>query len=311
MRWGVALPSYGPLASPAVLVDLARRAESLGVDSVWVSDHLVAPTGVRSIYPYDRRPDARPGDMGVIERFYDPLTTLAYLAGATSRVRLGVSAYVLPYRPPVVTAKQVASLDALSGGRVTLAVGVGWLAEEFDALGVPFAGRGRRTEEYLAICRTLWDDELSAYEGAVARLPPVRSGPKPVQHPLPIWIAGNSAVARDRAARLGQGWHAIDLGPAELAPLVGDLRRRVASADRAPDDVTVSVRKGILPLGTGPEPSHALYGTAAQIRADVDAYAAAGCDYLVLGLRKARSADALASALEQVVSVLGQSQPRR
>src|SRR2546426_8473527 len=121
MRFGIALPNYGPLAMPDTLVTLARHAEDLGVDSIWVSDHLVAPTGVRSIYPYDRRPDARPGDMGVIERFYEPLTTLAFLAGATSRVRLGVSAYVMPYRPPVITAKQVASLDALSGGRVTLA----------------------------------------------------------------------------------------------------------------------------------------------------------------------------------------------
>ncbi len=112
MRYGIALPNYGPLASAATLVRLARRAEERGVDSVWVSDHLVAPTGVRSIYPYDRRPDARPGDMGVIEHFYEPVTTLAYLAGATRRIRLGVSAYVVPYRPALVTAKQIASLDA-------------------------------------------------------------------------------------------------------------------------------------------------------------------------------------------------------
>src|SRR5439155_819389 len=108
------------------------------------------------VYPYDRRPDARPGDMAVIERFFEPTVTLAYLAGQTSRVRLGVSAYVLPYRNPVVTAKQIATLDVLSGGRVVLAVGTGWLREEFEALDVPFAGRGRRTEEYLAVCRALW-----------------------------------------------------------------------------------------------------------------------------------------------------------
>ena len=127
MRFGIALPNYGPLAAPDVLVRLAREAEALGVDSVWVSDHLVAPRAVRSVYPYDRRPDARPGDMAVIERFFEPTVTLAYLAGQTSRVRLGVSAYVLPYRNPVVTAKQIATLDVLSGGRVVLAVGTGWL----------------------------------------------------------------------------------------------------------------------------------------------------------------------------------------
>ena len=300
MRWGIALPSYGPLAAPATLVRLARRAEELGVDSVWVSDHLVAPRDVRSIYPYDRRPDATPGDMGVIEHFYDPLTTLAYLAGATSRIRLGVSAYVVPYRPPVITAKQVATLDALSGGRVTLAVGVGWLAEEFDAVGVPFAERGRRTDEYLAVCRALWTAEVAAHEGRFARLPPVRSGPKPVQQPLPIWVAGNSAAARARAARLGEGWHAIDLSPAELAPLVADLRARLTPGR----DVVVSLRKGILPTDRTPDPPRALYGTRETIRADVAAYARAGCDYLVLTLRQARTADALAAALDEAVAAL-------
>ena len=147
MRFGIALPNYGPLAGAETLGRLARLAEDLGVDSVWVSDHLVAPVGVQSVYPYDRRPDPKPGEMGVIEDFYEPIVTLAYLAGQTRRVRLGVSAYVLPYRNPVLTAKHVATLDALSGGRVILGIGVGWLAEEFAALDVPFAGRGRRTDD--------------------------------------------------------------------------------------------------------------------------------------------------------------------
>lgn len=305
MRYGVALPNYGPLAGPDTLVRLARRAEALAFDSVWVSDHLVAPIGVRTIYPYDRRPDAKPGDMGVIEHFYEPLATLAFLAGATARIRLGVSAYVVPYRPPVVTAKQVATLDALSGGRVTLAVGTGWLREEFDALGVPFARRGARTDDYLAICRALWTDDVAAFTGAVASLPPVRSGPKPVQRPLPVWIAGNSAAARARAARAGDGWHAIDVSPAELEPLVDDLHRRVAARGRSADDVRVSVRKGILPLERPPDPPHALYGTRATIRADVAAYAAAGCDQLVLGLRRAPSAEALERALEEIAAIVG------
>jgi probable F420-dependent oxidoreductase len=214
---------------------------------------------------------------------------------------------VVPYRPPVITAKQVASLDALSGGRVILAVGVGWLREEFDALGVPFARRGRRTDEHLAICRALWTEEVASYDGDLARLPPVRSGPKPVQQPLPVWVAGNSAAARARAVRLGQGWHAIDLSPAELAPLVADLRRRLEAAGRAPGDVMVSVRKGILPSERPPDPPRALYGTADAIRADLAAYAAAGCDYLVVNLRGARSIDALTRALDEAVAILAQS----
>jgi probable F420-dependent oxidoreductase len=305
VRFGIALPSYGPLAGADALARLARRAEALGVDSVWVSDHLLAPERVTSVYPYDRRPDAKPGDVGVIEHFYEPLTTLAFLAGVTTRIRLGVSAYVVPYRPAVVTAKQVASLDALSGGRLVLAVGVGWLREEFDALGVPFARRGRRTDEYLAVCRALWTEEVASYDGDLVRLPAVRTGPKPVQQPLPVWIAGNSRAARARAARLGQGWHAIDLSPAELAPLVADLRRELRDGGRAPGDVAVSVRKGILPLDRPPDPPHALYGTRDTIRADAAAYAAAGCDYLVLNLRRAKTVDELERALEEVVGILG------
>ncbi len=305
MRWGIGLPSYGPLATPPTLLRLARRAEALGVDSVWVSDHLVAPTGVRSIYPYDRRPDAKPGDMGVIEHFLEPVTTLAFLAGATSRIRLGVSAYVLPYRPPVLTAKQIATLDALSGGRLTLAVGVGWLREEFEALGVPYARRGERTDEYIAVCRALWTEDVASYEGRVARLAPVRSRPKPAQRPLPIWIAGNSATARARAVRLGQGWHAIDVSPAELAPLVEDLRRREAASGHAPGAIGVSLRKGIQPLAAPSDPPHPLYGTAASIRADVAAYAAAGCEYLVVTPRRAADAAALERSLEEIVAILG------
>ena len=301
MRFGIALPNYGPLATPATLVELARRAEDLGVDSIWLSDHLVAPIGAQSIYPYDRRPDAKAGDMGVIERFYEPLTTLAYLAGHTSRVRLGVSALVLPYRNPVLAAKMMATLDSLSGGRLILGIGTGWLREEFAALGVPFAGRGRRTDEYVAVCTALWGGGEARFEGRCYRLPPVRTGPPPAQHPHPpLWIAGNSRAAIERAARLGDGWHAIDLAPAELAPLVTRLREREAAHARTA--VAVTLRKGVLPGGDASRP---LYGEPAKIRADLDAYRDAGLDYLVASLRQTNSVDALREALTAVAEVLG------
>ena len=302
MRFGIALPNYGPLAAPATLARLAREAEARGADSVWVSDHLVAPIGVASVYPYDRRPDAKPGDMGVIEEFYEPLTTLAYLAGQTTRVRLGVSAYVLPYRNPVVTAKQVATLDALSGGRVVLGIASGWLREEFAALDVPFAGRGGRTEEYLAVCRALWSGEGS-FAGRFYTLPPVRTGPRPAQHPHPpLWIAGNSATAIDRAARLGDGLHVIDLSPEELAPVVARLRERLAAHGRSEASVTVSLRKGVL-VGstTAPRP---LYGDRDAVRRDLEAYRTVGLDYLVANLRQAKTADDLVRALDEVTSAL-------
>jgi probable F420-dependent oxidoreductase len=265
-----------------------------------VSDHLVAPVGVRSIYPYDRRPNPTPGDMGVIEEFFEPLTTLAWLAGTTRRVRLGVSAYVMPYRNPIVTAKQVATLDRLSGGRVVLGIGVGWLAEEFAALDVPFARRGARTDEYVAVCKALWAGGEARFDGTTYRLPPVRTGPSPLQRPHPpLWIAGNSTRGIERAARIGDGWHGIDCSPDELRPLAARARERAAAAGKA--TFTVSIRKGVLPGGPA---GHPLYGDRDAIRRDLDAYAAAGLDYLVAGMRRATTPDDAARALEEVARAL-------
>jgi probable F420-dependent oxidoreductase len=305
MRFGIALPNYGAFAQPDIIAGLARQAEDLGVDSIWVSDHLVAPVDVSSIYPYDRRPDAKPGDMGVIERFCEPMITLAYLAGHTRRVRLGISAYVMPYRNPVLTAKHVATLDYLSGGRMILGIGTGWLREEFDALAVPFAHRGRRTDEYIEVCKALWSGTEARFEGSTYHLPPVRTGPTPTQRPHPpLWIAGNSRAAIERAARLGDGWHAIDLTPSELAPLVVHLRERLAAHDRAANAVTVSLRKGVLVRDVDPTAARPLYGDRDAIRRDLDAYRNAGLGYLVANLRQAKNADDLTAALTDVASVL-------
>jgi probable F420-dependent oxidoreductase len=289
VRIGVALPNYGPLASPDVLARLAALAEARGADGVWVSDHLVAPVGSRSVYPYDRRPDPQPGQLGVIEEFYEALVTLAFLAGQTRRVRLGVSAYVLPCRNPVVTAKQVATLDALSGGRVVLAIGVGWLREEFAALDAPFAGRGQRTDEYLAVCRALWAGGTASHAGPSYRLPPVRTGPRPAQRPHPpIWVAGNSDAALARAARHGDGWHGIDLAPDELAARVARLRAACAAERRQPGAVGVTLRRSA-PLDV--------------LARELDAYRAAGVDDLVVGLPRGGSADDAARALEDVLAL--------
>ncbi len=305
MRFGIALPNYGPLAQPETLVRLARLAEELGVDSIWLSDHLVAPVGVASIYPFDRRPDAKPGDMGVIEQFYEPMITLAYLAGHTTRVRLGISAYVMPIRNPVLTAKHVATLDALSSGRLILGIGTGWLREEFEALAVPFEHRGQRTDEYIAVCKAIWSGDEARFDGRHYQLRPVRSGPLPAQQPHPpLWIAGNSHAAIERAARLGDGWHAIDLSPEELAPLVTHLRARVAAHGRAPGAVTVSLRKGVLVRDASPTAPPPLYGDRAAIQRDLAAYRAAGLGYLIAGMRQANSADEVSSALAEVARAL-------
>jgi probable F420-dependent oxidoreductase len=302
VRFGIALPNYGPLASPETLGRLAERAAACGADSVWVSDHLVAPVNVTSVYPYDRRSRPTAGDMGVIEHFYEPLVTLAYLAGRVPRLRLGVSAYVMPYRNPVVTAKQVASLDALSGGRVLLAVGVGWLREEFAALGVPYDDRGRRTEEYLAVCKALWAGGEAHFEGRTYRLPPVRTGPLPVQRPHPpLWIAGNSPRAVGRAARIGDGWHAIDLAPDALASAVSRLHELATRAGRDPTGLTVSLRTDVRPGSDGPRP---LCGDTDKIRRDLDAYARAGVEHVVASLPRVAGIDDAERNLEAVASAL-------
>jgi probable F420-dependent oxidoreductase len=288
MRFGIALPNYGPLASPETLGRLAERAAAAGVDSVWVSDHLVAPVDVASVYPYDRRPHAPSGDMGVIEQFYEPLVTLAYLAGRFPTLRLGVSAYVMPYRNPVVTAKQIATLDALSGGRLLVAVGVGWLREEFAALGVPFDDRGRRTDEYLEVCKRLWTGDQATFEGRTYRLPAVRTGPRPAQRPHPpLWIAGNSSAAMRRAVRLGDGWHAIDLAPDELEAAMRTLRTEAEAAGRDPATLTVSLRKLVA-------------GDRDDIRRDLDAYARAGVRYLVASLKRTTRPDDAVLVLDGV-----------
>ncbi|HVO25893.1 MAG TPA: LLM class F420-dependent oxidoreductase [Candidatus Margulisiibacteriota bacterium] len=301
MRYGIALPNYGALAGPENLLRLARRAEECGADSVWVSDHVIIPDQVASVYPYDASPRPAPALLQRLEPFYDALTTLAFIAGATTRVRLGVSVYVVPIRNPVLTAKIVASLDALSRGRVIFGCGVGWLREEFDALHAPFADRGARTDEYLRICQALWTQDVAPLPGPLYAAAAIRARPKPAQQPYPpIWIGGNSDAALRRAVRLGTGWHPIDLSPAAIASKRAVLQQLCAAAGRDAGEITISLR-GTLRFVTEEKPSPAyLAGAPQKIRADVAAYARAGVQYMVLTLRDARTVDEMTTQLERV-----------
>ena len=288
MRVGITLPNYGPLAGGETLARLARHAEGLGFDSVWVADHLVMPVETASVYPFDARATPGPARLDGLVEFYEPLVTLAYLAAATTRVRLGVSVYVLPYRNPVVTAKLVATLDALSGGRVIFGVGVGWLREEFTAVGADARQRGRVTDEYLEVCRRLWRDEVASFAGVHYQLPPVRSGPKPAQRPWPpIWVGGNSDAARRRAVALGDGLHLIERGPDEVAAARTAVDAARAAAGRASEPFTLSLRT-----------------TVAQAGDRREAYTAAGLDYLVVSPRRGGSVDELAAAMADAAAAL-------
>src|SRR5262245_23660732 len=203
MRFGTVVPIYGPLGRPEVLRRLILRAEALGYDAVWFADHVVVPEYAAGLYG---------------ETFFEPLTALAFAAGFTSRLRLGMDVMVVPYRPAVLTAKALASLDALSDGRVILGAGVGILRGEFEALGIPYEERGAITDEYLRAFTELWSADEPRFEGKHVRFSELRFAPRPVQKPrIPIWVGGNSRRAQQRAAELGDGWHPFAPGFDEFA----------------------------------------------------------------------------------------------
>ena len=221
---------------PELIADLGRIAEERGFHSLWVPEHVVFFREYESRYPYSR--DGRiPGDPdGVLE----PFGALTFVAAHTERIRLGTGICLVPQRSPVYTARQVADLDFLSGGRVDFGVGVGWLREEFEALGVPWERRGARTRECLAVMKTLWCDEVSRFEGEFYRLPACLANPKPVQRPHPpVFFGGESEAALRRVAELGQGWYGFDLTPAELERCLARLAELLAGAGRSRADVLV------------------------------------------------------------------------
>jgi probable F420-dependent oxidoreductase len=225
VKYGIAIRNMGPQSSRATIRACATAAESLGYDALFVSDHLCIP------------PDQTEGSGG---RYLDVLTTLAYLAGATERIRLGISVLVLPYRPAVLTAKQVATIQELSGERMILGVGVGWMKPEFEALGVDKRQRGRITDETLRVIQHLFAHEAAAYKGNLVSFPAFVFSPRPT---LPvIWIGGNGEKAIARVAEFGDGWHPM-LPADKLKPAVVELRQKLAAKHKP--DIEIVVRRGM------------------------------------------------------------------
>jgi len=281
MRYGVAIPHANAFATPEAIRTMAGAVEDLGFDSLWVSDHIIVPEG--SSY---------------IPEFMDePLATLAFLAAETRRVDIGVSVLIVPYRDPVFTAKFLSTVDYLSNGRLILGVGVGWLVEEFQALGVPFEERGPRTDEYLRVFRNLWETDTSSFQGRWKQYTDMRMFPKAAESrhgTIPIWVGGNGAPSIRRAAELGDGWHPINLSPVQFAGLVEEYRRECQRFGRTPGPTCLRH----MPRGGRPAEGDrpALTGTAEEQAADVRAYATAGLDELMLSL-PARSVDELLARL--------------
>ena len=238
MKLGVPLFRIRPEHTAA----LARRAEELGFESVWVPEHLVFPPRIASRYPYaaDGVPPISP-DAPLL----DPLVLLTHIAAATSTIRLGTNVYLLPLRHPLLTARAAVTLDVLSNGRLTLGVGIGWLAEEFEAVGVDFHTRGALARECVRALRVLWTEAVPEFHGRHVSFGPVRFEPKPVQKPHPpIVLGGESEAALRRAAALGDGWYGVGHTPETAAGQVARLRalRDAAGRGGAAFEITVSHR---------------------------------------------------------------------
>ncbi len=231
MRIGIIAPHVGRSLSVGRLVDACSAAESLGVDVIWFGDHIVFPYDYRSSYPYGTKDGFDAEDP---QELWEALSVMSYVAACTTNVSLATGVLILPYRHPLYTAKTVATIDVLSGGRVLFGAGVGWLEEEFKALDAPdFQARGAVTDEQLEIIRAAWTEIRPEYHGTYYDFPPVSVTPKPIQSPYPpILVGGNTRLAMKRAARFADYWHGIMLLPDEMERAVERLHDICSSEGR-------------------------------------------------------------------------------
>jgi probable F420-dependent oxidoreductase len=213
------------------------RAEQVGFESLWAGEHVVIPDVYEAKYPYT--PDGRLPQPPESD-FADPLVWLAYAGTLTTTIKLGTGILLLPQRNPVVLAKELATLDRLTGGRVLRGTGVGWMREESEAVGVPFDARGKRTEEFIGAMRTLWTDSRSTFHGEHVSFDSVASYPKPAQASIPIIVGGGSKVAARRAGRLGDGFFPVASTADQLAELIATMRAAAVDAGRDPDAIEIS-----------------------------------------------------------------------
>jgi probable F420-dependent oxidoreductase len=245
MKVGIRIPGAGPWAGPDAISEVSRYAEKIGFDSLWMTDHVALPTKVETPYPYT--------DNGKFlwapeTPYLDCLTALTWAAAATESVELGTSCLILPWRPLVQTSKTLVSIDVLSKGRLSIAVGVGWMKEQFAALGAPFKDRGRRVTEMVNAMRQMWSDDEVDFDGEFYNLHDFKMYPKPVRGTIPIWFAGYSEASFRRIAAIGDGWHPLAVGPEEYAGYLATLRTYVEQAGRDMSEITLTAR----PLGKAP-----------------------------------------------------------
>jgi len=279
MRIGVTVPNvHETLAERSTIEAVARMADELGFDSVWCNDHLAMPTASGDGATEPAYAAAYGEQRG--QRIYEPLIVLAYLAAVTRRVLLGTSVYLLPLRSPLLAARQAVSLDGLSAGRLVLGVGAGWLESEFDAVGVPYRERGRRTDEAIATLKSLCGADGGGFL------------PKPVQRPHPpLWIGGRSEAALRRAARAGDAWHPSHLTVDELRRQIPALHAECERAGRPADEVAVTTRRKLVRTPT--DDARVLQGDAGAIAATVAELEQVGVSHLVVEIPGSSEAELL------------------
>lgn len=312
MRYGIYLPTRGPLAEPDAIAAIARGAESMGYTTIVVGDHIVFPVQVESRYPYTID-GGFPGQGDALEQ----LSLLAFVSGVTEEARLVTSVMILPHRNPLVTAKMLATIDVLSKGRLTVGVGVGWMREEFRALGAAdFDERGSVSDEYLEILNKCWTQDPVAHDGQFYSFDTLHCIPHPVQKPHPpIWIGGHSTRSLRRVAQYGDGWHPVGatsaspLPPSEFQRLLERLKRLTDAEGRDSDALTIAFKAPSYDPGRLP-PGHErlrFTGEPAQIAEDLLAYEALGVDEVSFDFRSpplSRTLDRMQHFMDEVVPLL-------
>ncbi|MEE9238206.1 MAG: TIGR03619 family F420-dependent LLM class oxidoreductase [Thermodesulfobacteriota bacterium] len=264
MKFGIALPHFGKFADKDNITLISRDAELLSFDSLWVSDHIVIPNSHK----------------GFGEIFYEPLITLSYIASLTSKIRLGTSVIILPYRNPVVLSKMISTIDVLSDGRLIFGIGAGWLREEFSSLGVDFDNRDNLTEEFIKVMKVLFEEDDPNYKGQFYNISSIKFLPKPVQKPHPpIWMGGNSNKAIRFALKHTSGWHSVGLIPKEILEKVDYIK---SISNEYKNELEISTRKNFqITQKKVDDKKEVLRGTSDKIIEGLEEYMNAGVSHIV------------------------------
>jgi probable F420-dependent oxidoreductase len=279
MRFGFNLPQFGPIAGPDALVVVARRAEEIGYDSLWVIERLLYPVQPQSPYPV-----TADGSLPVqYRRSLDPLAVLSYVAAHTSRVRIGTTIINLPFYNPVLLARHLSTIDLLSGGRLSVGFGLGWSPDEFEAVGVPMNDRGRRAEEALRLLQAIWTENPVEFQGRYFRLPKSYIDLKPVQKPRPpIYMAAYTPSALSRVARLADGWNPSGVPVGAMQQMFGAIKQMATEAGRDANTLKLIVTANIEIHAEELGPERLIFsGTPDQIEADIAATRQLGADELI------------------------------